>query len=644
MASRRSIEHRFLRTSFVLLSSVAVGTLGVIGVGPTRVAGAGAAGPQMLFAGEVTSGESHSEIVVLFDERLDERVTPTAGDFTITVDNGTPVKAVAASYLFSGLVMDGFPSGVTFLRLDLPTGTTVGPSTTSISVRYKATSARLRDLALTEAADATFADGGVADVTGSFGLLAAVIDGQYSATHLVVLVLGQIDLASIPLPGDFAVTLNGTGVTVSGVVAPPVFNDLGIGVLDLNLGATSAQAGDVAHVHYWPRTNKILSRSQPTVTVPETDLDVPVLVEQNTAAATLTAGQTLTTATGSEPTVADPVATTVTTPIAGDVSISEGPVDPGLAGYGFFGQQVTIHAPAATDPSAPLILQFAIDASLVPVGQTAASLLVYRNGVVVPTCGTPGIANPSPCVAQRQTLTSGAIVITVDTLEASVWNMAAGNSPPPPPPSLTVPPDITTIATGPSGAAVSYNAHATDAFGAAIPPGCSATSGSTFPVGTTTVSCMATDSLGQRSSTQTFRVTVGYGFAGFFQPLNDPISSTNLLSVFKVGSTIPVKFALTYADRTTRISDAAASAIASACGATISLAQTLGTAPAVDEVVTSTSPNSGNCFRYDSTAHQFIFNLGTKGLPAPAQYALSASIVGSDRTMLATHPLAIGLR
>jgi hypothetical protein len=134
-----------------------------------------------------------------------------------------------------------------------------------------------------------------------------------------------------------------------------------------------------------------------------------------------------------------------------------------------------------------------------------------------------------------------------------------------------------------------------------------------------------------------------YGFSVFFQPLNDPISATNPMSVFKGGSTIAVKFALTYANGSL-IPDAAASTIAAACGATISLVRTAGTAPPVDEVVTSTTPNAGNCFRYDSTAHQFIFNLGTKGLTAPAQYALSASIVGPDKTLLATHRLAVGLR
>jgi hypothetical protein len=189
---------------------------------------------------------------------------------------------------------------------------------------------------------------------------------------------------------------------------------------------------------------------------------------------------------------------------------------------------------------------------------------------------------------------------------------------------------------------VTYTATAVNSAGQPLAPICVPASGTTFPVGTTTVGCTATDTRGYKSS-KSFPVTVGYGFGGFFQPLNDPISSTNPMSVFKGGSTIAVKFALTYANGT-QISDAAAAAIATACGATVSLAQTGGTALPVDEVVTSTTPNSGNCFRYDSTAHQFIFNLGTTGLTTGAQYALGASIVGPDNTLLATHRLAIGLR
>jgi hypothetical protein len=116
---------------------------------------------------------------------------------------------------------------------------------------------------------------------------------------------------------------------------------------------------------------------------------------------------------------------------------------------------------------------------------------------------------------------------------------------------------------------------------------------------------------------------VAYHVLGFSQPLNDPESP---LSVFKKGSTIPVKFALTYPDGT-RIPDATASEIASACRATIQVAPIGVTSQAVDEAATALAANVGSCFRYDATSHQFVFNLGTAGLTARLVYRVTAIIV-----------------
>ena len=63
------------------------------------------------------------------------------------------------------------------------------------------------------------------------------------------------------------------------------------------------------------------------------------------------------------------------------------------------------------------------------------------------------------------------------------------------PPSLTLPANITTQATSPSGAVVTYSASATDVVDGAVTIVCTPASGSTFPLGTTAVNCSATDSL-----------------------------------------------------------------------------------------------------------------------------------------------------
>ncbi|VVB75331.1 HYR domain protein [uncultured archaeon] len=74
-------------------------------------------------------------------------------------------------------------------------------------------------------------------------------------------------------------------------------------------------------------------------------------------------------------------------------------------------------------------------------------------------------------------------------------------------PVLSVPSDMLEEATSAAGAAVSYVATATDAIEGAVAIDCSPASGSTFALGTITVTCGASDSLGNTASTS-FDVTV----------------------------------------------------------------------------------------------------------------------------------------
>ncbi len=74
-------------------------------------------------------------------------------------------------------------------------------------------------------------------------------------------------------------------------------------------------------------------------------------------------------------------------------------------------------------------------------------------------------------------------------------------------PTLVVPTPITVDATSPSGAVVTYDVSATDSQGgsgvaSAI---CNPPSGSTFPVGTTTVTCTATDNAGNQTVQDVYR-------------------------------------------------------------------------------------------------------------------------------------------
>lgn len=60
-------------------------------------------------------------------------------------------------------------------------------------------------------------------------------------------------------------------------------------------------------------------------------------------------------------------------------------------------------------------------------------------------------------------------------------------------PVLTLPANITTTATSPSGAVVNYSASALDAVDGSVTVNCAPPSGATFAIGTTTVNCTASD-------------------------------------------------------------------------------------------------------------------------------------------------------
>ena len=113
-------------------------------------------------------------------------------------------------------------------------------------------------------------------------------------------------------------------------------------------------------------------------------------------------------------------------------------------GFLFFGQQVTISAPAATAVD-PLVIAFRLDASMIPEGQSQNTIEVFKNGLLVSPCTRhTGVAEPDPCVSGRKLLHDGTVQIEVLTSTASDWNFAiAVPSTPPPasPPRSTFDPE-----------------------------------------------------------------------------------------------------------------------------------------------------------------------------------------------------------
>ena len=168
------------------------------------------------------------------------------------------------------------------------------------------------------------------------------------------------------------------------------------------------------------------------------------------------------------------------------------------------------------------------------------------------------------------------------------------------PPTLQLPATIAATATSTAGAAVTYLATATSPADGTVPVSCLPASGTVFPLGTTTVSCGATNRAGELT-TGTFLVTVTYAWSGFLDPIVPDGSK-----IFNKGSTVPVKFALT----------GASAAVTNAVGRfSYRLMSTTTTR-------TGTTPNA---FRYDQAKKQYIYNWSTSGLPAGA-YLLTVEL------------------
>ena len=167
--------------------------------------------------------------------------------------------------------------------------------------------------------------------------------------------------------------------------------------------------------------------------------------------------------------------------------------------------------------------------------------------------------------------------------------------------------DVNATATGANGALVSYTSPGTtDAVAGNGTATCTPASGSQFALGSTTVTCTATD--GTNTSTSSFNVIVAYSWSNFLQPIN----VTGAQSVFKMGSTVPVKFQLT----------GASSGIADGTFYLKYRYTSPGDGAGELESVATTTGTTGTMFRYDATSGQYIFNWSTKGFTKPGNYEL----------------------
>ena len=107
-------------------------------------------------------------------------------------------------------------------------------------------------------------------------------------------------------------------------------------------------------------------------------------------------------------------------------------------------------------------------------------------------------------------------------------------------PTIDTPANITTTTMNASGKVVTYTApNASDIVDSSVDVNCAPASGSTFPIGPTTVTCTATDDSGNSAQSQ-FTVQVSLLMALWKEPINGP----SVVNVAKAGRVIPVKVEL----------------------------------------------------------------------------------------------------
>ena len=161
-------------------------------------------------------------------------------------------------------------------------------------------------------------------------------------------------------------------------------------------------------------------------------------------------------------------------------------------------------------------------------------------------------------------------------------------------PSISgMPSNQTVVATGVTGgAAVSWTAPtASDLVDGSVTVVCSPVSGTIFALGTTTVTCSATDVAGNKA-TASFTVSVRYDWTGFFQP----VDNLPTLNKAKAGSAIPIKFSLAGNQGLNIFASSYPTSLTIACGSTA-------TADTVEETLTA----GGSSLKYDADADQYIY-------------------------------------
>ena len=261
-----------------------------------------------------------------------------------------------------------------------------------------------------------------------------------------------------------------------------------------------------------------------------------------------------------------------------------------------------------TDNTVPIITAPAAVTLYTGAGATSCGVTVSNLdgtlGVATANDNCPGVTVARNGVPAGNTFPLGTTTLTYlatdaygNTASATQVVTVVDNTPPvvTPPANITVNLPLNSTATS---MVVNYPnpATATDNCGGTINITYSPASGSTFSVGTTTVTVTATDVAGN-VGTATFTVTVLYNFTGFFSP----VDNLPTLNVVNAGRAIPVKFSLS--------GNKGLNIFAASSPYTVSI-NCDGSAPQNDVAETTTAGSSS--LSYDAASDRYIYTWKTE--------------------------------
>jgi hypothetical protein len=159
----------------------------------------------------------------------------------------------------------------------------------------------------------------------------------------------------------------------------------------------------------------------------------------------------------------------------------------------------------------------------------------------------------------------------------------------------------------------------------------SVTGGTPSGVGTFSYTATARDNAGN-TATLTGSYRVIYRFDGFLQPINDTAHQIDQgVSVFKAGSTVPVKLQLKSVDGTVVQSNVLPTWLTPVKGGL--------TTAVVSETPVTDSPTPGGQYRYDASGQQYLYNWGTAKGGAGNYWRIGVTLDDGQ-----TYYVSIGLR